>query len=221
MTNRGKGSILIVDEADNILNTQYSWFMRGKTQDKGYLNHLLEETGVRIIWSCNTIANIEDSVLRRFAYSLSFKPFNKRQRVSLFENIIRQNRMKRYFSSEDIEALALRYDVNAGVIALSVKKAIESNCDNKSDFLSAVKMGLDAYKSLSNSGNIPKDHDRIEHNYSIDGLNISGDIHLITKQLEKFSDYLRNSHQKRILNMNLIFYGPPGTGKSEFARYIA
>jgi len=68
MTNAGPGSLVIVDEADNLLNTQFSYFMRGETQDKGWLNELLEKPGTRIIWITNSIGGIEDSVLRRFAF---------------------------------------------------------------------------------------------------------------------------------------------------------
>ena len=42
-TNSGEGSLILIDEADNILNTYGSWFFRGETQDKGWLNQLLEE----------------------------------------------------------------------------------------------------------------------------------------------------------------------------------
>jgi hypothetical protein len=34
MTSSENGSIILIDEADNILNTRFSWFMRGETQDK-------------------------------------------------------------------------------------------------------------------------------------------------------------------------------------------
>jgi SpoVK/Ycf46/Vps4 family AAA+-type ATPase len=81
MTNSDKGSLILVDEADNILNTYFSWFMRGETQDKGWLNQILEESGTRMIWITNSIDGIEKSVLRRFAYSLCFKPFNRKQRI--------------------------------------------------------------------------------------------------------------------------------------------
>jgi transitional endoplasmic reticulum ATPase len=74
MTNSGSGSIIIVDEADNLLNTMDSWTMRGETQDKGWLNDLMEKPGTRIIWITNRIGGIEDSVLRRFAYTLKFNP---------------------------------------------------------------------------------------------------------------------------------------------------
>ena len=68
LTNAGDGFLMVVDEADNILNTQNSWLARGETQDKGWLNQLLETPGVRIIWITNSIAGIEEPVLRRFAF---------------------------------------------------------------------------------------------------------------------------------------------------------
>jgi GTPase SAR1 family protein len=76
MTNTGKGSVIIVDEADNLLNTMNSWFLRGETQDKGWLNSLLERPGTRMIWITNRVDGIEDSVLRRFAYVLEFNRLN-------------------------------------------------------------------------------------------------------------------------------------------------
>ena len=221
MTNPGKGAIILVDEADNILNTKLSWFARGETQDKGWLNQLLEKPGARMIWVTNSIDNIEDSVLRRFAYSVYFKPFNRLQRIQLWENVLSQNKCKRFFSKSDIDLMAKRFNVSAGVIDLSVKKAIETNPKSKRDFHSSITMALNAHLALLNSGNEPANKEIIEKNYSLDGLNINGDLDVMIKQLEKFDQFLRESNHDKILNMNLLFYGPPGTGKSELARYIA
>jgi len=126
LTNAGDGSLIVVDEADNILNTQNSWLSRGETQDKGWLNQLLETPGVRIIWITNSIVGIEDSVLRRFAFSLYFKMFNRRQRVELWNNILVQNKCKRFFKPADIEIFARMYNLSAGVIDLAVKKSKET-----------------------------------------------------------------------------------------------
>ena len=221
MTNFDQGSIVLVDEADNLLNTQSSWFMRGETQDKGWLNQLLDEPGTRIIWITNRIDSIEDSVLRRFAFSLHFKSFNRRQRIQIWDSILRKNRCKRYLSRSDVENFAKSYDVSAGVIDLAVKKAIEGNTSSKSRFMSTVKMVLESYETLANKGEKPTDRDEIEKNYCLDGLNLDGDIDAMLNQLEAFDVHLRNDERHQILNMNLLFYGPSGTGKSELARYIA
>ena len=221
MTNSDQGSLIIVDEADNMLNTMGSWFMRGETQDKGWLNHFLEEPGARVIWITNSIRNIEDSVLRRFAFSLYFKPFNRHQRIKLWDGILRINKAKRHFNQPDIEYFAKKYSVNAGAIDLAVKKAIETNSGSKKNIQKAVKISLESYQALKNSGREPANKDKIENNYTLDGLNTDGDINEMLVQLEKFNRYLLHPEDERRLNFNLLFHGPPGTGKSEFARYIA
>jgi len=221
MTNSGNGSIIIVDEADNMLNTKVSWFMRGETQDKGWLNQLLEEPMIRMIWITNKTDDIEDSVLRRFAFSLHFKPFKHYQRIKLWENIIHNNKCKRYFDQSYIKHFAKKYPVNAGVIDLAVKKSFEANPDSKEKFSKAIELAIDAYITLLNSGKKSVNKNRIEKTYSLEGLNITGDLNLMMGQLRQFDQYLRNTDNEEVRNINLLFYGPPGTGKSEFARYIA
>ena len=221
MTSSGNGSIMLIDEADNILNTRFSWFMRGETQDKGWLNQLLEEPGARMIWITNDINNIEESVLRRFSYSLHFKPFNRCQRNQLWNNILRKNKVKRFFKRSDVESFAKKYCISAGAIDLSIKKAVEVIPCSKQKFHQVVNLALEAHLTLINFGEKPVNKNQIEQNYSLDGLNIHGDIKTITDQLKKFDQFLRNSEHDMIQNIDLLFYGPPGTGKSELARYIA
>jgi SpoVK/Ycf46/Vps4 family AAA+-type ATPase len=221
MTNYDQGSIVLIDEADNLLNTQSSWFMRGETQDKGWLNHLLDEPGTRMIWITNRIDSIEDSVLRRFAFSLHFKSFNRRQRVLLWDNILRKNRCKKFCGRIDVENFAKNYDVSAGVIDLATRKAKETSPSSKAQFSHCVEMALESYETLVNFGEKPTKKNEIENKYSLDGLNIDCDLDGLFTQLEAFDAYLRKDQRHQIVNMNLLFYGPSGTGKSEFARYIA
>jgi len=221
MTNIDLGSIVLIDEADNLLNTQSSWFMRGETQDKGWLNHLLDEPGTRMIWITNRIDSIEDSVLRRFSFSLHFKPFNRRQRVLLWDNILRKNKCKKYCDHVDLENFAKTYDVSAGVIDLATRKAKENTPSSKAHFSHSVEMALESYETLVNCGEKPIKKDEIEKNYSLDGLNVDGDLDAMLTQLEAFDAYLKKDDPHQIMNVNLLFYGPSGTGKSELARYIA
>lgn len=220
-TSATKERLVIVDEADNLLNTQFSWLMRGETQDKGWLNQILEKPGVRLIWITNTISGIEDSVLRRFAFSLPFKPFNRRQRVMLWERIARRKKVKRYFTARQIETYARNYEISAGAIETAVQKAIEITPTSGEDFHRSISMSLNAYMALLNQGEKPLSKDRPERNYSLDGLNVSEDIGATMDQLRMFNRYLRSSDHGKTISMNLLFYGPPGTGKSELARYLA
>ena len=221
MTNSRQGSIIIVDEADNLLNTRYSWFFRGETQDKGWLNQLLEEPGVRMIWITNWIEEIEESVLRRFAYSLSFKPFSQRQRINLWKTILQENQMEKLFDQDDIAELAKRYNVSAGAIDLSVKKALEIGAEKKEEVYRVITLGLDAHQTLLNHGCKVINRNHLEPSYSLEGLNVKGNLSLMMQQLESFNRYLLDHQDNLVCNLSLLFYGPPGTGKSELARYLA
>jgi hypothetical protein len=86
MTNNGDGSVMIIDEADKMLNTMEHFFS-GEVQDKGWLNKFLEEPGVRAIWIVNNVGEIENSVLRRFSYSLYFSQFSRQKRIQLWPGL--------------------------------------------------------------------------------------------------------------------------------------
>jgi transitional endoplasmic reticulum ATPase len=220
MTNGGDGSLILVDEADNLLNTDFSWLFRGETQDKGWLNHLMEEPGVRMVWITNEIDQISPSVLRRFAFSLQFKPFNKGQRVFLWENVLRRNKAKGLLPKKDILDIARKYKVSAGAIDLAVKKAMETRKESKAGFREAVEAGLEAHRTLVNFGQRSIDRDQLDQDYSIDGLNLKGNLQQVLDQLDRFDQYLRNPSNDRLISLNLLFHGPPGTGKTELAKYI-
>ncbi|MBT3368238.1 MAG: ATP-binding protein, partial [Nitrospina sp.] len=153
-------------------------------------------------------------------YSLHFRPFNKRQRIQLWENILKKNKAKRFLNLPEIENFARTYRVSAGAADLAVKKAKEMDLKTKGAFIEGVKLALEAHETLKNGGDKKVDRDRLDRGYSLEGLNIKGDIDAVISQLEKFDAYLRNSRQDEMVNMNLLFYGPPGAGKSELARYI-
>ena len=221
LTQGGTGGIIIMDEADNVLNTQGSWFMRGETQDKGWLNHVLELPGVRMIWLTNDVSAIDDSVLRRFAISICFLPFSRAQRVNLWRNILRRRRCKRMLTEQDVKNLAVKYEVNAGVADLAVIKAKEAAGDNKLNFRQGLELALESHLALKNGGIRPRYRNEVETNYSIEGLNTEGNIQELIRNLKLFDAYLRSNCQGQTnLNMNLLFFGPPGCGKSELARYI-
>jgi len=221
MTNDGDGSLIVIDEADSLLNTQDSWLSGGEIKDKGWLNQLLEEPGVRMIWITNSIEEMEGSVLRRFAFSVHFPAFNRRQRFALWESVLRRHHVKNRFKNDEINRLTVRYPVSVAIINMAVTKALETSSADRSAFKKIMMMNLDAHLKLQNGGGKPKASDKIEDNYSIDGLNIEGNLPVIMEQVEAFDRRLREPDNRSVRNFNILFYGPPGAGKSELARYIA
>lgn len=221
MTNSGNGgSIVIIDEADRMLNTRSGFMFSGEVQDKGWLNSFMEQPGVRAVWIVNDTGGIEDSVLRRFSYSLHFTHFSRQKRIQLWKTIVSHNKAGRYFKKDTIHKLAEDYKVSPGVIDLAVKQAGTAGKAGR-PFARRVRMSLDAHLRLSNQGMIPKKQDALDRNFNLEGLNIDGDIHETIDQLEYFNSQARQAQDHKVLQYNLLFYGPPGTGKSQLAKYLA
>jgi len=222
LTNQGTGALVVVDEADNLLNTRQSWFTRGETQDKGWLNQLLEMPGVRMIWIANSLEGMEASVARRFAYSVAFHEFSRTQRVQVWESVLRANQARRAFSKVEISRLASRYPCTAGPVDLAVKKAREVAAPGTDAFRQAVRSALDAHHLLFHAGEAPTDPDSIEVNYTLEGIHLTANLPVLLGTLGAFDRQLRGGGAGGpVRNFNLLFHGPPGTGKSELARYLA
>ena len=218
MTHGGQGSLILVDDADSTLNTLGSFSRMRGAKDKGWLNELLETKGSRIIWIANAIDQVEESVFRRFAYSMEFKPFNQRQRTRVWESVLEANRVPGILRSDQIDAFAKNYRVNPGIIDISVKKALDVSGRSGKGFHEALTLNLKAASALVNGGRSTV-KDTIERNYSLEGLNMAGDIQGMLHQIRSFDRHLRSSRE-HAGGMNILFYGPPGTGKSELARYL-
>jgi len=220
-TNRGQGAIIIADEADNLLNTTHSWHMRGESHDKGWLNQLMDEPEVRMIWITNSVNGLEDSVRRRFAFSLNFHDFNRLQRMQLWQQVLRRHRVKRLFNAQDIERLASEHQISAGVMDLAVRKTVECYPHTRRRLWDGLMLGLEAHLTLAGDGVRPLRKDGIESEYSLEGLNLKGDIQALLSHTTAYSEALHQQPDQVNMSMNLLFYGPPGTGKSELARFLA
>ncbi len=223
MVSQGEGSLIIADDADNILNTRHPWFFFGEPSDKRWLHDILERPGVRMIWTVNSISQLEESVARRFSYSLAFKPFSRVQRKRIWATILRDYHVDAYFGSPDIDELASRFEVSAGVIEQAAKKAAQMGSNSKADIHHAIILSLEAHQSLVNGGRKPVSAGNVDlRTFSLDGLNVSGtDLGSLMKELEAFNHYLKHSHSDNLIGQSLLFHGVSGSGKSFLARYIA
>lgn len=212
-------AVIVVDRADNLLNTYWSW---RETADKRGLNQILAIKGIRMIWIANSIGDLGNDRKDQFAYSIHFKPFSSRQRVRLWESILKRKKMEDLFSPGEVDNLAKKYAVSAGVIDSAIQKTLETYPPvERNRYKPSIIRSLEAHMTLVHNGKRIGMKDKIEDQYSLDSLNIKGNLTDMMAQLVNFDRFLRQHDKSRPMNMNLLFHGSPGTGKSELAKYIA
>jgi transitional endoplasmic reticulum ATPase len=208
-----KNEVLVVDEADEILNTRNSLsamfgLPSGSEKDKGIINSIIDEHKKQIIWITNSVTGIEDSVLRRFSYSRNFIKTSVSQRKIYWNSLIKKYKTGHVLSREDVEELASGYQINAGHIG----KALEtfSSLPKEQADIGILKEVLDKQTELLGYGNRRK-QSQASHNPMFDLRFIHTDI-----PVDRVLTALRGMYRGHIL-----LHGVPGTGKTEFARYIA
>ena len=203
-----KTDLILVDEADKLLG---DW-------DKGSLNVLLEQTTVPVVWVANIDASsIDRSVRRRFDYSVCFEPFDCEGRVRVWKNALAHAKMK--LPEASVKKLAEKYAVNAGVVA----KALENSRKVRGSKVKTLERLLDQAMELS-GGAVQADSEKCAkpaQDYSLDGLNIEGDIPL-TDIVECVRNFCGGEFSAPDApRMNILLSGAPGTGKTEFVKYLA
>ena len=118
--------VLLVDEADTLLNTRYMFLTTHDTVEKGWLNDFFDHARTKVIWITNERHFMEASLLRRFSYSVQFKKFTGRERENVWINLTVRHPLRRFLTRDIIRKLAAKYEVNAAGIAsaLDVVKSI-------------------------------------------------------------------------------------------------
>ncbi|MBF0431844.1 MAG: ATP-binding protein [Fibrobacteria bacterium] len=217
-------TLMIMDEADDMLETQGWFFFSSNKKDKGKVNMMLEEGNGKIVWIVNRWQDIDESTLRRFDYSLHFPKMTFSQRKSVWITQLNENRQSLALSDTTLDELATKYEVNAGGIAFALKNAgrLHNEGASETEAVQTIETLLKSHVKLlhgdkelgKNKSNAPV--------YSLEGLNISSDIDNVMKSLKKFNHYWQEpASMDKVSNLNLLLHGPPGTGKTEFARYVS
>ena len=221
MVSQNKKSLLIIDDCDSLLGTRHLWSLFGAYNDKKWVHDVLE-SDAKIIFIVNDVQFLEESVIRRFSFSIHFKPFSRGQRIQLWKNILQDHKIGLAFTDAQISLLASRHDVSPGVIEQAVRTAAEIAPESNVDLYERITIALQAHESLSHGGHVPTRPQTVDTNFVLDGLHVIGtDLTALLNELEAFSEHLRNSDSDDAAGVALLFHGPSGTGKSHLGRYIA
>jgi SpoVK/Ycf46/Vps4 family AAA+-type ATPase len=223
-------SMMVVDEADQILSTNcgggfLGLFMpvsRGSSE-KGQVNSMLDSMRVPTVWISNAGAGVmDDSVRRRFDYSVRFNKPSHAMRANIWRNNIRKLDLGRLIPAGQVDELASSYVTSAGGISM-VLRNLKDMSPKPREVPALLRSLMKPHCELMGT-DTKDDFVAPARDYSLEGMNIRGDIGLdrIVEAVGNFynepDDGAPDADRPR---MNLLFWGPPGTGKTEFAKYLA
>ena len=205
-------SILLFDEMEDLLSGQGEVLAallgsrrvsaRSAEGSKVFMNRLLEQTPVPILWTSNAARSTSPVLLRRMMFALELRQPPPKVRERIWARQLAQHGIKA--SPEDACALAREFDVTPGV-ASGVTAAAGVGGGTVAD----VRRGVRGLARVL-SGDAPPSQ-RTPDNY---------DPALIRADMDPAQLAYRLA-ASGARHFSLCLQGPPGTGKSAYVRYLA
>ena len=217
-------SIMIIDEADELLRGgcgpgSLGFDFGGRTTEKGVTNSILDDMKMPAIWISNApMEAMDESVRRRFDYSICFERLNGTQRVSIWRNLVAKHGLGDLISGQMIEGYASRFETSAGGIStvLANVARMKPAASEVDDLVSALMKQHCRLMGVKEGGEFLPARD-----YSLAGLNIKGKVSpaMVLDAVRNYLDAGFGGGVDRP-RMNILLFGPPGTGKTEYVRYL-
>ncbi|GIX40503.1 MAG: hypothetical protein KatS3mg129_0236 [Leptospiraceae bacterium] len=224
---KDNNGIVVMDEADEFLNSHFSFFSlffsvsQTKTSiQKNWLNDFLENHNYKIIWITNHTMLMDESVKRRFDYSIHFSTFNGETREYIIKQILKKYNLENKIESENFNEYFLDPSLPIGIID-NVLKQLEQilnvNPDTSKEEL--IQIGKELFNSSYELvyNNRFKTPQKVIDFYDVNLIHSAPSTTQVINQIENFISNNKNKDK----NLNCLFYGLSGTGKTEFAKYIA
>jgi SpoVK/Ycf46/Vps4 family AAA+-type ATPase len=200
---RRPGALILLDEAEDVLASEMPFFGRSRDRSKVYLNRMIEQNPVPIVWTCNDVAEIDPAVLRRMTLAVEVKTPSRPVRARIWQRVLEQTGLQ--LGADSVERLAGRYQAPPAVVANAARAAVLSGGGE-----AAVEEAMGGVVQLLGIGPSVPDADANEFDQAL--VNCEDDLARLTERL------VRPGASRQ---WSLCLYGQPGTGKSQFARYLA
>ena len=146
------------------------------------------ESEAKIIFIVNDVRFLEESVIRRFSFSIHFKPFSRTQRIQLWKNLLQDQNIGHALTDSQISDLATVYDTSPGVIEQVVSNSTQTASASEEGLYKAITLSLEAHEGLRRGGRKPTRRNKPDQDFTIEGLNVTGaDLPGLLEELKAFS----------------------------------
>ena len=192
-------TVLIIDEADTILQTRDASFFGIVTPSitKGTINKMLEKGKNKIIWIVNFTNQIDDSTLRRFNFSYKFDSMSREQLRSITTNKLNSLHLPPKTNTEILNLIEKFNVTGASVdnVVKTIKSIREEVSEESEPFLGCIKTILKENSILINGKS--KMRETVRKSYDARALNASMDPEKIVRMIQnaqRFSEENRCAH---------------------------
>ena len=195
----GQSSLLIFDEIEDVFRAGF--FERSVAQkNKAWMNQLLENNNVPMIWLSNSVSGIDPAFLRRFDLILEMPDLPLKNKSALIMQLTEGKLSPAY-----VQHFAKERSLTPAILSRTIRVAKELNTSNFAETLLMI------FNQILKSQNKPKIEPLVlgKADYNLDYVACNDNIHRI-------SEGLKRSKKGRI-----CCYGPPGTGKTAWAAWLA
>ncbi len=207
LANKEKAAILFDEIEDAFPDVNFSPFGHVTRPDfkKAWVHQLLEENLIPAFWLCNSVIQLDDSVLRRFDFVLNLRSPTRNIRRRILDKYLGPLGLSDAWMAKmaEHEHLVPAHAESAAKIALHLDAENTSALEKNLERIIGNKLQV---MGLSRK---PRTVINRETHYSLEYLNPDQDLEALTSGLQQ-------NHQARI-----CLYGAPGTGKTAFAHYVA
>lgn len=220
--------LLIMDEADDLLNESVSPFGSARYQERSrkmWLAQTLEENPVPVIWIVNQQEQIHGAVKRRFQFSISFSELGRDDTIRIWDRELQNAGDSLKTAVDNVEYTLHCSALSPGEISGVIDAWNRVPADGGPD-LEVLDCIIEQKEKLQHG--IDFHHRKLatidtRYDPGMLALEDGYDPNSILRSLKQYflrSNDVRGTTAAQSVQMTFLFHGPSGAGKTEFVKYL-